>query len=583
MRATRAVNGLGRSRRTGALAVALLVLASLGLVGLSCAKKPVPSEPRTPREVQVPPYLKDTVGELARFSGREEIPVQGLGFVTGLDGTGNKVIPPGIRQQVLDMMRRNRIESAEEILASPDNAVVLVTGVLPPGIAKGELFDLDVRAISTTDTTSLEGGFLLEGELTRVVSERGVETKGEILALGRGAVFVSPFTADEKAKAGADPRVGRVLAGGKAVKARQFRLALLTPSVRTADQIVRLVNARFPGAAKGTQDPGAIDLTVPREYLNDKTRFLDLVGATYLRETPDARDRRVNLLLKTLQSGQDMDRAALCLEAFGGTVAPPLHALVNHPKPEVRYFIGRTLAGLQDAQAVHCLEPIALDDRSEYQELAVQALGELRNGLGLGVLGRALEAKSVRVRVAAWQHTARLAPRTFTVRTFPDKFTLSVIATKADPFIYVARTMKPELAIFGDLTVRPPVLAETRRLTATAQAGAKEITVFTRRRDTDLRVEAPLDVRGLIEKVASPFGLDEQHSDPQGLDASYSDVVGLLSEMARKQALSGPIVLQPLQYRIPGGRPTARPIGEPEETIHLQPEEKPAAAPKPKP
>jgi len=581
MRATRAVNGLGRSRRTGALAVALFVLAGFGLAGLSCAKKPVASEPRTPRDVQVPPYLKDTVGELARVSGREEIPVQGLGFVTGLDGTGNKVIPPGIRQQALDMMRRNHVEHAEEILAIPDNAVVLVTGLLPPAVAKGELFDLEVRAVATTDTTSLEGGFLLEGDLARIVSERGVEAKGEILALGRGAVFVSPFSPDDKSRAGADPRLGRILAGGKAFVARYFRLALLVPSVRTADQIVRLVNARFPGAAKGTEDPGNINLSVPKEYQNDKTRFLDLVGAIYLRETPDARDQRVALLLGTLQNGRDMDRVALGLEAFGGSVAPALHALANHSSEAVRFYAGRTLAGLQDAQAVHILEPIALDDRSEFQEMAVEALGELRNGLGLGVLGRALEAKSVRVRIAAWQNTARLAPRTFVARTFADKFTLSIIATKADPFIYVARTMKPELAIFGDLTVRPPVLAETRRLTATAQAGAKEITVFTRRKNTDLRVEAPLDVRGLIEKLAAPFGLD-RNPEPQGLDASYSDIVGLLNEMARKHALSGPIVLQPIRYRVPGGRPTARPIGEPEETINLQPEEKPAAKPKPK-
>ena len=95
--------------------------------------------------------------------------MQGLGFVTGLDGTGTKALAPGIRQQILDIMRRNKVEHPEEIVESPDTAVVMVSGRLAPGIGQGELFDLEVRAIPSTEATSLEGGFLLECDLTRVV------------------------------------------------------------------------------------------------------------------------------------------------------------------------------------------------------------------------------------------------------------------------------------------------------------------------------------------------------------------------------------------------------------------------------
>jgi flagellar basal body P-ring protein FlgI len=544
--------------------------AAVLVLGLSCSR-PKPPEARIPREVQVPGYLKDTIGEIARFAGREGVPVQGYGFVTSLDGTGTKVMPPGIRQQILEMMRRHKVDQPEEVLASADNAVVMVMGVLPPGIGKGEPFDLEVRAVPTTETTSLEGGFLLECDLAQVVAERGVAGRTDILAMGRGSIFVSPFGGDEKSKAAADPRIGRVLAGGRALKTRQFRLILLTASVRTADQVVRLVNARFPASAKGTPDPGRVDLEVPREYQDDKVHFLDLVGAIYLRESPDARDQRLNLLLEAVQHGKDLDRIALCLEALGPSVMPRLRPLAANPDEAVRFYVGQVMANLQDAQAVSVLEPIALNDASEFQEAAVEALGRLHSGIGLGILGRALGAKSTRVRVAAWQAAARIAPRMFVARVFRDKFVLNMVATQGDPFVYVSRTLKPQVTVFGDVAVRPPVLAETRRVVASAREDAKAVTLIARWHGQDYRVEAPLDIRGLVEKMALPMGAEEGRK-PEGLDLGYSDVVGLLHEMSKKKALSAPLVLQPLQYSMGGERPTARPIGEPAET--LRPEEK---------
>jgi len=566
MRATRTLTVVGR--RWNVCARVGLFLAGLAAAALlaSCAAKPKPAEPRIPREVELPAYLRDTVGEVARIAGREPVAVQGFGFVTGLDGTGTKVVPPGIRQQVLNMMRRNKVEGAEEILANPNNAVVTVSGWVDPGATKGELFDLDVRAIPNTETTSLEGGFVLECDLTRVELDRGVESRSEALALGRGSIFVAPFAPEGQAKTAGDPRVGRILAGGKALKTRHFRLALLSPSVRTADQIMRLVNARFPAAATGSEDPGRVDLQVPKEFQADRTHFLDLVGALYMRETPDARDKRIRLLIDTLKAGKDMDRAAICLEAFGPTLAPQLHVLAEDPSEPVRFYVGRTLAQLQDARAVYVLERIALDGNSKFQEQAVEALGKLRTGVGLGVLGRALDVKSARVRVAAWQAMARLAPRTFTARTFADKFALSVVATRGEPFIYVSRTLKPQIAVFGEVKVRPPVLAETSRVTATVRENEDQVTLISRRGGTDMRVRTSFDVTDMIAALAAPMRRDEEpaaekaDAGADGLDLGYSDVVGLLHAMSRKGALTGPIVLQPLEYRILGDRPVARPI-----------------------
>ncbi len=564
-----------RSRSTGRLALAALAAGclALGALGPACTGGSEATVPRVPRDVEVPPYLTDTVGELARFSGREYLPVRGLGLVTGLDGTGTTVVPPGIRQQMLDAMVKHHVEGPEMVLASPDTAVVFVQGWLPPGLVKGEEFDLEIRAVPNTETTSLEGGYLLACDLREVIGARGADLGTEAVAVGRGPIFVSPFVAEEGAAPGAakgaapaaakraanDPRVGRILAGGQALDSRTFRLALLEPSLRTAEQVARLVNARFPGAAKTTRDPGRVDLTVPDAYADDKTRFLDLVGSLYLRETPDARDRRVGLLLDALAAHKDVNRVSLCLEAFGTAVVPRVKSLANHPSEVVRFNVGRILARLQDAEAVRILEPIAMDDGSDFQEEAVRALGELKAGTGLGVLGRALDAKSARVRIAAWKATVRLSPQACERVVFREKFLMTLVPTRAEPFVYFSRTEKPHVAVFGDIRVKPPVLVETRRALASAVEGGDRLTLVSRRRGKDRTAEASLALKDVVEKMAAPLP-SEDYKGPTGLDLGYSDVVGVVSEIARRGALGGGIVLQPLEYRIPGERPVARPI-----------------------
>jgi len=546
-----------------------LVAVAVGAIALSCAPPPrTPSEPRLPRDIELPAYMKDTVSEVAAVVGRDDIPVQCVGFVANLDGTGTRSVPPGIRAAILEVMRRNKVEGAEELLSNPDNAVVLVTGLIPMGINKGEHFDLDVRAVPNTDTTSLEGGFVLECDLTRVLSARGVEAKSEILALGRGGIFVSPFGTDKDGKKTGDPRVGRVLGGGKALKTRSFQLSLYNPSARTADQLVRTVNTRFIGAAKGNRDPGRVDLQVPKEYQNDKAHFLDLVGGLYMREGGSVRDQRVEELVALVRSGEDVDRVALCVESFGPSVAPRLHTLCDDPSEAVRFYVGRTLAGIQDGRAVSVLDPIVMNDKSEFQEAAVEALGKLRSGAGLGVLSRALNTKSARVRVAAWQAMLEVAPQSTVVRRFEDKFSLSVVPSRGDPFIYVARTLRPHIAIFGGAKIQAPVLAETARVTASVVAGSDKVRLITRRGGVDVHIDATLDLRDIIEKMATPSwpkpdpdaAFAVPTGPPQGLDLGYSDAVGLIYELSQKRALTVPLMLQPLKYYIPGDRPVARPI-----------------------
>lgn len=76
------------------------------------------------------------IGEYCSFAGLNLIVLQGVGLVTGLDGTGGDPPPSPFRTKLLDEMRRQEIENPNQILASPDTAMVVVQAYLPPLIEK---------------------------------------------------------------------------------------------------------------------------------------------------------------------------------------------------------------------------------------------------------------------------------------------------------------------------------------------------------------------------------------------------------------------------------------------------------------
>ena len=129
------------------------------------------------------------------------------------------------------------------------------------------------------------------------------------------------------------------------------------------------------------------------------------------------------------------------------------------------------------------------------------------------------------------------------------------------------------MAIFGDVTLRPPVLAETRRVLFSARQDAKEVTLISRWHGHDYRVQSGLGLKDLIDKLARPLvpptaeGAPPPPDDlpPQGLDLGYSDVVGVLYELSRKKALGASLLLQPLTFTGDAARLTTRPIAEKED------------------
>jgi len=538
-----------------------------------CGCQDVVQKAELPREFPAADYLTETIGTKAYYSGAEPILVQGYGLVTGLRGTGSRTLPPWLKDKMMKVLGQHRVPNPESLLADPNTAVVYVSGYIPTGAQKGERFDLAIAAVPGTETTSLEGGYLLPMELARMESSRTGPVAGLPLATGSGEMFVSPFTAADRvasASAGVrpiapadsaapaeaerliDPRLAWVIGGGEVLNSRRFLLNLLDPSERLADLIVSQINARFPNTAKGRVQAGIVDFRIPAEYAHQKQHFLDVMGAISLIVSPTRREERQRLLIAKLIEGPDRAAVSAALEAFGRDALPLIEPLAKHADPAVRFHAADLMARLNQPNAIAILETFLRDDNSPYQQQAVASLAELR-GMAAGTITRGFDARSPLVRIAAYLALRRIAPTMLQgAIAIPDRMELATVRSKAEPFVYVGRSLEPRVVIFGDVRLKTPVLIDTDRMLITALEGDTTVTLVNKQFGPAAKIVSALTVADIVGFLASPPRVDASHPNPRGLDLSYADVVAFLDRAKTQGALSAPLVYEPIRIVTPG-------------------------------
>jgi flagellar basal body P-ring protein FlgI len=179
-------------------------------------------------------------------------PVRGYALVGGLNGTGSSECPEAVRAYLEKYILQHfagRKVNINELIASPDTAVVIVEGVIPPAAAKGQRFDVRVTALPSTQTTSLEGGWLYSADLCEA-RQLGISIKSPASAEG-------PVYTDSIADS-ADNKTGYVLGGGSALDEYKINLALRQPDYRIASQIRNRINERFGYETATALAPGSI-------------------------------------------------------------------------------------------------------------------------------------------------------------------------------------------------------------------------------------------------------------------------------------------------------------------------------------
>ncbi len=351
--------GMVFSRRT------LLFLSLLGLGGCSnwhgfSLRSQSPDKPD-------PDSAKSTslVGDLAVPFNMFPVMIENVGLVTGLNGTGSDPKPSPQRLALLAEMQTRNVTNPNSVLASGNTSLVLVRGVIRPGIQKGDRFDVEIRVPSQSETTSLRGGFLLQTDLKEMaVMSDNVLHSGRTHGRADGAVLVDP-SADPKKDRILATR-GKILGGGLAMQSRPLGLVLKPDhqSVFNSARIQDVVNKRFQVFDKGmiktgvakAKDDKYIELKLHPRYKDNVQRYMAIVRSIALRESETERSDRLANLEKQLLDPLSASRAALHLEAMGGKQGIDVLAHgVQSADREVRFYAAEALAYLDDTRAAQPL------------------------------------------------------------------------------------------------------------------------------------------------------------------------------------------------------------------------------------
>ena len=331
--------------------------------------------PKQKPEIEVASNVEDpkTVGDLAVPFGMFPVRLEAVAPVIHLHGTGSDPEPSPTRAMMIEEMKKRGVPNPNKWLATKDVSLVYVRAVMPPGTQKGDRFDVEVRVPPRSETTSLGGGYLLEALLSDMAVKDGRLFNGKIRGTAEGAVLVDP-TANGKGEQGLLCR-GRILGGGVAGENRSLGLVLpgaeetkMTPeqvrnSVTKSSLVANTVNRRFHTFKYGIQTGVAkairgnyVDLLIMPCYKNNLDRYMQVIRAIPLRETPLELKTRIDDLQKKLLDPAQSALAAIKLEAIGKPAGDALIAGSKSNDTEVRFYASEALAYLNLREAA---EPLA--------------------------------------------------------------------------------------------------------------------------------------------------------------------------------------------------------------------------------
>lgn len=473
------------------------------------------------------------IGEVARPFGHEYVKVESVALVTGLDGTGEDPPPSPQRATLLHELQTIGVQHPNYLLASPSTALVLVRGFLPPGVQKGDRFDLEVQIPSRSETASLRNGWLMETRLTELTVLDGQIREGHTLALGEGAVLVDPSASGEKDR-GMLVR-GEVLGGGVSLRSRDLGLFILPEekSVRTASLIGTAINRRFHtfsrGIKQGVANPVTderIDLKIHPRYRENLARYLRVVRAIPVQETPEEQVGRLALLERQLSDPITAPTAALRLEAIGSPAKPTLLAGIQSTDPEVRFYAAEALAYLDDSAAAAPLARAAREEPS-FRAYALAALSTIDDMMAHEELINLLEVPSSETRYGAFRALWTMNPNDPLIRgeNLGGQFSYHVLNTAGPSMIHVTRSYRPEVVLFGhQQRLETPFVVEAGKAILVKGVGDK-VTV------SKFAVGQPDQKRLVSTKV------DEVIRAIVELGGTYPDVVQALEQAKSSRAL----------------------------------------------
>ncbi len=206
----------------------------------------------------------ERIKDIVDIQGVRGNPLNGIGLITGLAGTGDTTILS--RQMLTNILRESGLVLTPTALTGGNIAVVMVSAELGPFDREGARIDVDVSAIG--DAKSLQGGMLLPTPL------KGLD--GQVYAVAQGGVSLGGWAASgsQAALSKNHQTVGRIPDGAiveqaepaefiEEVAGRRFvTLHLRNNDFSTAQRISQAINQSYAESSV-VLDAGTVRISVP--------------------------------------------------------------------------------------------------------------------------------------------------------------------------------------------------------------------------------------------------------------------------------------------------------------------------------
>ncbi len=495
------------------------------------------------REVELGP----TIGSLGQVLSTPLVAVEGYGLVGGLKGAGSAECPTRVRaylaRYIATQLPQQRIDVAR-LIASPDTAVVRVEGLMPGIASTGRSFDVRVTALSGTQTTSLDGGWLYRAEL--LPAGRFV-MGAKVAGTAAGPVFI-----DKIDKPAQDLRTGYVPGGGRVAGELSVNLMLRDPDYRLTGLIRDLLNERFGEGTARAVMAGRIELRVPTRYRRQHEKFFAMVAAMYLGRTQELVAERINSFVRKLAVSDDKYAAEIALETIGSASLNKLQILLNSSRQDVRLHAARCMLNLGSDKGLGALYNIAVDSRSTHRIEAMEAIGlSARREDAAALLRKLLRDKDFEIALAACDQLRRLGDASVKREFVGRSFYLDQVSQAAQKVVYVCRSGEPRIVLFGSpLYCRQNIFVEStdRAVIINAPAGRPYVSLIrrqARRPGETTRRQSSFELADIIRKLCEePVSTGDIAGG--GLGVSYSDCVSLLRQMCDNGAVGARFMAGPM-------------------------------------
>lgn len=475
------------------------------------------------------------ISQVAHPYGLDVVKVEAVALATGLDGTGSDPQQSSQRAMLLDEMKRLKVDRPNAVLASPSTSLVTVTGLLRPGIQKGDRFDVVVRTPSRSETTSLRNGRLMPAQLTELAVLGNQVREGHNWARASGEILVDPSASTD---GDALATRGRVLGGGVSLRTRDLGLIVGNNhvSVRMTQSIAGAINQRFQSYDRGRQTGVAeaktdefIKLRLHPRYKDNVERFVRVVRSIALRESPGDQIERAQLLGKQLLDPMTSSKAALRLEAIGGDLAiEQLMLGIDSPDLEVRFYAAEALAYLDQTAGVAVLAEAARDEPA-LRVHALSALSAMDDVHAYDELRGLLSSKSAETRYGAFRALRAMDAGDPLIRgeTLGGHFGFHVLDVEGEPLVHATRSRRPELVLFGrgQRLELPVVLDAGSDILINGMTGDEVVVSRVSANDETQRRTVPPEVEDIVRAIVE-------------LGGAYPDVVQALQQASAAGVLT---------------------------------------------